>query len=262
MIELSGPLPDILHSRIRRSIKAAESSEGQDFAQACAERVAKGDTGAYFAPAVRLVVDATLGVANHPNFAPRLSSEMIDRQLGISTVAKTITKYCIDEGEFTRLYSDHVLSSAQVSDNDRAHLQHQPYMEKLTSGPFNDTRWVAGGALLLLKEADVEDPRAVIQRSTSLTAVSAIAPSKNFENAVRYFGEIYFDPEHLLLLDGPEPKVTFTPEARHKIADWSEKGRGCPAGRISDPNHKTTLLAYWSQAVEVLMPDDVTLNDM
>jgi hypothetical protein len=251
-------LSEIISVRITHAIEDFKSPAGQRFADECARRANDGDTEAFFAPAVRLGVDTTIGYANHLLIEPDLPSEVAERSLKITKAAKKITSLCIDLKVFQALYMQSSLGDVHMDADDMVHLVEKSYMSKLVSAPFGDVKWAGGGAFRLLQEAGAEDPAESIKQSKNLMAINGISKKKG-EEALDYLGDIYVGTEHLRLVDGDPVTVAFSRIAMREFHNWYEEGGGCPAGRLPDAEFGTTMERYWPQIVDVMIPDYATV---
>jgi hypothetical protein len=238
-------------------------SRGEDYdaiSEASSHLSEKGYPAAGHTPAVKFLVDATLGIVTDSDNEQRLPKEVYMRQTVASVLAQRIAELARREGVFTAYYSsDHNFDTQQIID---LITTDEKYLGALGGAPFADVRQVAGGAYKFLKRAKslTESPQDIIKRSSDLLVVSGIDKAKA-QLAENYLGLLYADLSHFWLKQrNGQSEVVFGNSSREVIKMFHKRGGGCPAGRIAlaGAGKPTLLQDYWGRIVDYLLPDDAT----
>ena len=257
---------DILFSDELIRVSAADAADsffdeaGVEIVAASAELATRGDTQAFFVPAVRLMLDTSLGARTSPVTEQQLPLEICSRRQIATRLAGNISDI-FSRGRIEELYRHHpLLGRLPVGDDAYRSLSDHNYMKSLVQAPLSDTSAVSGGALRLLQREGFETtPAEVIRRSSGLLAVSGIHKAHHHK-AEKFLGDPY-TRRHLLLVEGEKGKerVNFTQNARNILGTFYVEGRGCPAGRIENPSTGNNLLTgYWTQIVDFMVPEGAT----
>lgn len=230
------------------------------------ELVDSGHGEALYVPAVKYIVDATLGIVTQPQIEPRLPKSVTAR----SQVAIHFAKYVVDVGLrggiFMHFYTHNPdLRDAPMGEGEIVHLSDPDdetgYLASIGGAPFYDTGLVSGGALNFLKEQHVaESPADVIKRSSGLLAISGVYKGLS-SVAFDYLGLPYALPKHFRLVpDTEETKLAFSEETAALLRKLQVSDRGCPSGRIASPEKPdTTILQHsWHRLVDYLVPPGAT----
>jgi len=244
------------------AIEQFAGDEGREINDQSARLAMHGDVQAFYAPAVRLTIDATLRVMRNPEVASRLSPEIAARRSSSTFVAEHFATRCTEGGIYAALYGGTPLATAAetLSLNDVESLLYPTYMVSLASAPFYDVQKVSGGAHNVLRKAGIPaaERTAIIARSTGLLAISGVSKAYG-DTADRYLQWPYVHQRHLELHNGKAATVSFTKTAQQRLHNWSLPDGGCPAGRMNTGG-KMLLQNYWEQMVELLVPEDATAN--
>jgi hypothetical protein len=219
----------------------------------------RGRQDALYVPAVKFILDSTLGTLEQPGVEPHLPREIADRSEQAMSVAENVTNFALEQGLLATYYGHNAFFSDLLSvAND---LTEPGFMNELGAYVFPDVQVASGGALKVLQQRGIQaTPAEVISRSDSLLLVAGIGRARG-EEASEFIGWPYADPEHLEPIEGASGiEVAFTEEAQERLRRL--RGRGCPAGEVpvpSDPLH-SLLDQYWGRIVRYLVPDDATAN--
>lgn len=233
--------------------------------QQTAALVESGRPEAFYAPAVRVVLDAALNTVTQPSVTARLPREVeIRRNIAIhcATYAVNLAQY---SNLFPQYYRNNQELMAVASDNPSIDdLEDNEYLTSIGEAPFFDAAIACGGALRILQANDNkvnEEPAAVIARSTGLLAISGIYKG-NSPKAVEFLGAPYADPQHMEVRDGEEGiKVHFTDTATTHLRSLSQPNRGCPAAKLDAENaHVSLLEQYWKRMAHYLVPPDASVD--
>jgi len=234
-------------------------------AQGAADVVEAGRSEAFYAPAVKVIIDSTLSTVTQPGIQERLPREVGLRRNIALNCAEYATGVAILLDAFRRYYGANPrLLGLGICDVDFEELRSQDYLESLGKAPIFDAAVASGGALRALQassETFTETPAEVIARSSGLLAVSGIYKGHS-RRAMNFLGLPYARSEHYVIQDGEKgPEVTFTRNAKAFLASLREEGRGCPAGKIESPTQVggTLLEEYWGRMVRYLIPQNATV---
>ncbi|HSW37312.1 MAG TPA: hypothetical protein VLG37_03005 [Candidatus Saccharimonadales bacterium] len=237
------------------------SPENRGVIEGTAWLVRSGKEDAFFIPAVRFLVDATLRVVTLPDVEAQLEREVFARQAVASKVAQEFADLAAKSRLFLNVYNGiPILGSLNIPDPKFLGLINPKYLGTLGGAPFFDARLVGGGALRVLREHGITEGHGdAIVASRGLLAIAGVY--KGFaERSTDYLGLPYVDDVHLRLEEGEEPRVDFTDPAKDFLRSLRPAGRGCPAGGIVVKDApKTSLLEnYWERIVRFLVPPDAT----
>jgi hypothetical protein len=254
--------PQIIKGGLISAVDSFDSDEGRNIALQAAELVHAGNSEAYFVPAVKLLVDATLNVLTHPDAAPR-SLEVADRQTTASFMATHLAGVAA-KGLLRYLYlCNPALAKLSIPHSDIEGLDVAEYTGSLGAAPFFDARVVGGGAYRFLKSQGVENPIRIVKNSHNLLLIAGVYKDPEFTKLVhKALGSPYTDPENFELAEGTtDTEVRFTPSAAGLLKGLRINGRGCPAGKIKSPAAADRLLTtYWDRIIDFLIPEGATVD--
>jgi len=230
------------------------------------ELVENGRHEALYVPAVKYIVDATLGIVTQPQVEPRLPKSVTARSQAAIHFAKYVVDVGLKGGIFMHFYAHNPdLRDAPMGEGEIVHLtdpdDETGYLASIGAAPFYDTAIVSGGAFNFLEEQHITEPAAdVIKRSLGLLAISGVYKGLS-KVAFDYLGSPYAATEHFRLVPGTEEtKLAFNEETGAMLRRLQVSDRGCPSGRIASPEKPdtTVLQQAWHRLVDYLVPSDAT----
>lgn len=244
-------------------IHADHSRDGALYASVHEQVVAQNDQAAFYVPAGKFALDATLSMLEIPAIRDNLSNEIALRSATATDIAQYHVGLNVVLSELlVDLYlNDPTLSKIDITPPQIAHLKNLSFIALLSAAPISDSGSVAGGALLQLQESGYEtsDARETIQRSKGLLSVTGI-PMSFVPETLNPLGIPYIKPSYFELTEDDPLRLSFTDEAQEKLARFKTAQSGCPAGRITIRSAfgNTILEEYWSKIIEYLVPDTAT----
>lgn len=254
-------------ARVAGIMPAGEKLWGKtpDYETMCDEARELSDNGlasAYFVPATRFMVDASLGILAQPQVDAQLPTEVNSRVRIAVDVVRDVVRVGVDKRFFFDAYvARESLGQAQVAPQEVVALEEEEYLSSIGMAPFFDVGVVAGGGLHLLQEHDLaKDAPAILQRSLGLLAVARLRKDET-TTAFTYLGLPYVDSRFLRLENADDPastEVNFTDEAHSYLK--SLYGRGCPTGRMASDEAHNLLTEYWRKTIAYLVPDNATVE--
>ncbi len=225
----------------------------------------RGESGARDIIPVRMIIDGTLAAMRHPDAWERLPAEISERAYIAREGAAQITRDAVDRDLFFGAFAHIGVRGAMLNDEDRAALRDADYLKKLGGQPFTDSMPALGGAHKVLTRRGVDEPiSGILVRSTEMPSELGKIATPSIMKMLRQFGYPYFLPRFLDVIDSGTglPEVILAEELRAFINHKSNRGEGCPAGRVGNPyGPGTVLTAAWTEMAPVLVPDNATSKD-
>jgi hypothetical protein len=232
------------------------------------ELVESGHDEALYIPAVKFIVDATLGIITQPQVEARLPNSVTARGQTAIHFANYVVDVGLRSGMFMHFYTHNPdLRDIPLPKGESTHLSNPDdetkYLASIGGAPFYDTALVSGGSLNFLKQQHIAEPAAdVIKRSSGLLAISGVYKGLS-RVAFDYLGSPYASPEHFRLVPRVDKtKLAFSEEASAMLQRLQVRDRGCPSARIasSEVPNSTVLQDAWHRLVDYLVPADATAD--
>lgn len=230
------------------------------------ELVENGHHEALYVPAVKYIVDATLGIVTQPQVEPRLPKSVTARSQVAIHFANYVVDVGLNGGIFMHFYTHNSdLRDAPMGEGEIVHLtdpnDETGYLASIGGAPFYDAALVSGGALNFLREQHMTESAAdVIKRSSGLLAISGVYKGLSTV-AFDYLGPPYASTEHFRVVpDTEETKLAFSEETATMLRRLQVSDRGCPSGRIASPEKPDTTILQdaWHRLVDYLVPPGAT----
>ncbi|HJQ08518.1 MAG TPA: hypothetical protein VJ836_03495 [Candidatus Saccharimonadales bacterium] len=224
-------------------------------------------SSAILIPAVRLILDGTLGILSQPSVRERLPHEVADRALIAGYIANLITKAGVEGKLFQKLYFNdpHLRPWIAGEEGLRKTLGNVGHLGSQGASPFMETKLAAGSALRVLQQGqgDARQLRDVLKRSRGLHIIGEVRAGNSKEiNA--YLGSPYAHEHHYKLGadDKGNTNIAFTRAARRYLGRYMAASHGYPARWIEaiDDLHATVFTQGWDQIVDYLVTDQFTVD--
>ncbi len=226
----------------------------------------KGQAEALYVPAVKLVVDSTLGILTQPEVEARLPREVATRRKVAVHFGEYVIGVAVHSDIFRHFYTKNqsLAPLARSILGELTNPDDTKYISALCLAPFFDTSVVAGGALGFLQRREMagQNPAEVIGRSRGLLMIAGVEKGLSGK-AFDYLGAPYAGDAHYTLDERQdEPAVTFTAETRDYLHSLMTEDSGCPTGRLAEFGRPdvSLLQASWERLVNYLVPPDATVT--
>lgn len=214
----------------------------------------------FFIPAVRFALDATLGIAEHPDVQKQLEPEIEARLHQLGSMAKGLVGYARE-----RMIFGHAYGFAAESDNPVLNAYHgviyeDSILERLSTAPLRDVSVVAGGALHYWREQGFQgDAAERIAESEKLQLVSGLAKDR-VKTVFGWLGTPYIDASFLMPDEVDTDHLKFTPVAFEAI--MANMGRGCVGRMIEvDTDGPRLFDCYWRRIVNMFVHPEARVDN-
>lgn len=211
----------------------------------------------FFVPAVRFILDATIGIAGHPDVQEQLDPEIEIRRNQLAKLSDAIVSIARNNGVFQDVYHFTTEQGNPVLDAYFKVLEEDQVLERLGKAPYFEAGIVGGGALNYCRVRGIENAKEKIAASADLKIVGRI--SKDLvRDTLEGLGLPYTHEQHFTWNEDTE-ELEFKDPAKQQIQ--SSFGSGCPSALITTPKNGPRLFdVYWAKILDVLITPDAEVN--